>query len=168
MLKLKTPLVIYPHTYPALVAVRVEIEARAQRVTVDYGPAQEVDGKVTLGTYDETTGQTVAPAPVRSVTLAQNFTAPDPAVDALFQDLTRVLEQIDRLVASSQHEPGGLAEAALLLGEQEWSLEHTFEGLGARGVGVRKLRLRDHPAPPLPPRPGGQGGGQGGGQAHNE
>ena len=143
MLKLKDPIVFYPYIYPNLGVVRIEADLRAQVVTVEYGPIQEIDGTASLGVLDETKEQPqfrAAPT-VRSVRLEQNMREPDLDIARFFQGLMRAMEPLDQIIVNSQDAPGGIATSPYLNGEEEHSLECAFESLGDRPIGLRRKRL---------------------------
>lgn len=144
MLKLDTPITIYPEVYDGLMIVRGEFDLRTQSVTLHLAPVQSSAEGVTLGVeeIDETGGRELRfPEIVRTVTLQQNLQDRDPRVDVLMQAFAHFLEYLEAVIVETQNDEGGLARQQHQIGVTKWGLSSTQEVLGERTI---KNTVIDH------------------------
>ena len=160
MIKLDTPIIIYPDTYDVLYLVRAEVELRNRTASFYLAPARLTEDNIYLG-VQETVPATVEGAPdtmkarfpdiVRTVILAQNLANPDPVIAALLDTYTVFIEAVEQILIANQDEPGGLAEAPYQNGTTEWQLRSTYEPTEDRQVAVENLDPHiEHYEKPLP------------------
>src|SRR5678815_3526485 len=128
MIKLVSPITIYPDVYDALFIVRCEFDLRSQTATLYLAPVQSDAEGIYLG-RKEMAGETVLyrfPEMIRTVTLQQNLINPDPGIEGLLSAFATFLESIEQAVVITQTEPGGLATTTHQIGMTQWALNSTY------------------------------------------
>ncbi len=144
MIDLATDIIIYPHTYPALNVVRLEVDFRGQSGSFHLAPVKLTDAALYLGVEERTDDGAAYRYPnlVRVITLAQNQDDPDPILHAILRSLVVWLEEnIDPILAQA------LTGQAEQIGTTLWALDGTAASLGTRAVTNELSDLRSPPTP---------------------
>lgn len=141
MIELNTPIIIYPDTYDAMIPVKFEVDFRNGVGQFILGLVKQTDGAILLGTETHTDTGVIFrhPETMYTITLAQNWAAPDPLLGLLMQSLVLWLENLDPTFVES------VAALVKQLGTREWSLAGHAVTLGARAVTHEVIEQRSPP-----------------------
>ncbi len=141
MIKLDTPIVIYPDTYDGLFIVRGEFDMRTKTTTLYLAPARSDADNIYLGVKETIAGEVQYRFPelIRSIKLQQDLMNPNPLVEEIISEFAAFLERIEGLVIATQSEPSGLASTPHQIGTTQWSLASTYEPNASRPLAVVNL-----------------------------
>ncbi len=142
MLKLRTPIILFPDRYDGSQIVRGEFDLRMQSFVFYLAPAQEEDGQVLIGTDDESgeEREIVFPEIIRTVKLVNNLAHPDPVISRIVERFVDVLEDVDEVIAAEQSSPGGIATEPFTVGTKKWFLHCDAKKRKKKQLGLRKIR----------------------------
>lgn len=140
MLKLITPITIGSQTYDLLIPGKGEWDLRARRINFILTLAQEEQSRLRIAREMDTPdgGKLLAPAPVLSLQVQDRDE--DPVINAVIQKFTTALEALEQFIESQ------LGDQVYLLGEDELSLEATFETSTKEYKNERPARTDPAPA----------------------